>query len=96
MLDRTSSSAGGVKAASNQPNKSGIADQIETLRSDIAGLAQKVTGVTKDQLNSSMANVESAAADKANELKSTIQANPMQSLAISVGVGFVLGLVLSR
>ena len=101
MMDRSSaqpstSSTGATKSASSPLNKSGIADQIEVLRSDMSGLAAKITGITKEQLSTTLSDVETVATDKTNDLKTSIRSSPMQAVAVSVGIGFVLGLVLSR
>lgn len=73
-----------------------ISDQIELLRTDLAGLADTVTGMAKEQFGETLSGAQTAAADKANELSSAIKSNPMQSAAIAAGLGFVLGLLLTR
>lgn len=102
MMDRSSAqpssppSGSGKGSTSNPSGKSGIADQIEILKSDMSGLAEKITGFTKEQLSNTASNAEVMASDKAQELKNMITKSPMQSIAVSIGVGFVLGLLLSK
>ena len=103
MMDRTERMSGQTndtkKTASSvglSGKPSGISDQIELLRSDLSGLAEQVTGLTKEKIGEKIGEVQDAAANKADELQASIRAKPMQSAAIAAGVGFVLGLLLTR
>lgn len=75
------------------PSKPGSIDhEIETLKSDIAGLAASVANVAR----SGMADVQSAAVEKTDELARSIKNHPLQATLISVGVGFLVGLLVTR
>jgi ElaB/YqjD/DUF883 family membrane-anchored ribosome-binding protein len=85
-----------LDSKSGAAKPTGISDQIELLRTDLAGLAVTVTGMAKEQFGETLEGAQTAAADKAGEMTAAIKTNPMQSIAIAAGVGFVVGLILSR
>ena len=97
MLDRmsnqpTSNEVRPKSAASKQS----VVDQIALLRSDLSGIANTVTGLAKEQLGETVGDVRDVAQHKADDVKSAIRANPMQSAAIAAGIGFALGLLMAR
>ena len=102
MMDRTSAQSNitdptrssGSTGGASKPNA--ISDQIALLRNDLSGLAETVTGLTKEQLGNTLTDVQHAATDKADEMTAAIRAKPMQSAAIAAGIGFVIGLLMTR
>jgi len=86
--------------------KEDIPAQIETLRADIALLAETVRDTTKSKASDKVSLVKDAAVEKVDEAKlkyselsskaeNSIRENPLTSMAIALGAGLVLG-VLSR
>ena len=102
MMDRTSAQSNanqpiGATGSSGGATKPGaISDQIALLRNELSGLAETVTGLTKEQLSDKLADVQHVATDKAGEMTAAIRSNPMQSTAIAAGIGFVIGLLMTR
>lgn len=73
-----------------------VAEQIALLKSDLSGLAEEVTGLTKDKIGGAVADVQNAAVEKVDDITASIRNQPMQATAIAIGIGFVFGLLLSR
>lgn len=76
----------------NPPPSGDVADQIDALKSEFAELAGKVASVAKGQVG----EFKSMAAEKEHELRHMIARKPMQATFIAAGVGFVMGLLLTR
>jgi ElaB/YqjD/DUF883 family membrane-anchored ribosome-binding protein len=88
LTQKPSATAGGAT-----PLNSGSVDhEIETLKSDVAELVAAVANVAK----TGFADAQSAAVGKTNELAHSIKHNPMQATLISIGIGFVVGLLITR
>jgi ElaB/YqjD/DUF883 family membrane-anchored ribosome-binding protein len=82
-----------VNATGAPPTSPGTVDhEIETLRTDIADLVASVASVAK----AGVADAQSAAVEKTNELAHAIKHNPLQATLISVGIGFLVGLLITR
>ncbi len=87
--------------------KEDIPAQIETLRADIALLAETVRDTTKAKASDKVSVVKDVAAEKVDEAKlkyselssnaeTSIKENPLTSVAIAVGAGMVLGALTRR
>lgn len=98
MMDRLSTQPNSNNATSSAGGSkpSGVADQIALLRKDLSGLAHTVTGLANEQLGEAAGEVRHLAADKASDVQAAIRANPMQSAAVAAGIGFMLGLLMTR
>ena len=84
---------------STDPSRSAaseVTDNVTALRDDIASLAQSVKRLAAEQIGTSVEDVQDKAMEKVGDLEATIRRNPTQSALIAAGVGFVLGLILSR
>ena len=88
--------AGDKPSKPPEPRSQAVSDQIALLRKDLSGLAETVTGMTKAEIAEKIGDAQTVAADKASELQANIRSNPMQAAAIAAGIGFVLGLLLTR
>ena len=73
-----------------------VTDNVAALREDIASLAQSVKRLAAEQIGTSVEDVQDKAMEKVGDLEATIRRNPTQSAMIAAGIGFVLGLILSR
>jgi len=96
-----SSDVGGDKTATDERLKGtnghkSVAEQIELLKTDLSGLAEEVTGLTKEKIGGAVADVQQAAAGKVDDVTQAIRRQPMQATAIAVGIGFMFGLLISR
>ncbi len=69
---------------------------VETLKSDISNLASTVQKLASEQFGAAAGQVQDQAVEKVNDLESAIRRNPTQSAAVAAGVGFLVGLLLTR
>ena len=92
----TSRSPGQEPGASARTAAGDVGDNVTALREDIASLADSVKRLAAEQLGSSVEDVQAKAKEKVNDLESAIRRNPSQSALIAAGLGFVVGLLLSR
>jgi ElaB/YqjD/DUF883 family membrane-anchored ribosome-binding protein len=88
------------RADLNSPNRTSAAtdvgDNVAALRADIAGLADSVKRLAAEQLGSSVEDVQDKAMEKLGDVEAAIRRNPSQAAMIAAGIGFVVGLILSR
>jgi ElaB/YqjD/DUF883 family membrane-anchored ribosome-binding protein len=88
------------RADLNSPNRTtaatDVGDNIAALRADITGLADSVKRLAAEQVGSSVEDVQDKALEKLGEVEAAIRRNPGQATAIAAGIGFVVGLILSR
>jgi ElaB/YqjD/DUF883 family membrane-anchored ribosome-binding protein len=83
----------------NSPNStaaSDVSDNVAALRADIAGLADSVKRLAAEQVGSSAENVQDNAMAMFGDIEAAIRRNPSQAAMIAAGIGFVVGLILSR
>lgn len=73
-----------------------VQDDVEALRSDIASLASSVSKLASEKVGSAAGEAQAMAKEKLGDIESAIRQNPTQSALIAVGVGFLIGLVLTR
>lgn len=69
-----------------------LADQIETLRSEIQSLASTVGRIANKQIG----RAQVRATEAAHEAEAAITRNPLTAIAIAVGLGFLLGVITRR
>ena len=74
------------------PAKDELADEIEAIRADIQNLTSTVGRIANDQLN----RAQAGAMDSAKEAEDAIRRNPLQAVAIAIGVGFLFGILTRR
>jgi ElaB/YqjD/DUF883 family membrane-anchored ribosome-binding protein len=75
---------------------SDVGDNVTALREDIASLADSVKRLAAEQLGSSVEDVQDKAMEKIGDVEASIRRNPTQSALIAAGIGFVVGLILTR
>lgn len=71
-------------------------DDADSIRRDIASLADTVSKLASEKLGSATQDLQANAELKLESLETSIRKNPTQSALIAVGVGFLFGLVLTR
>jgi ElaB/YqjD/DUF883 family membrane-anchored ribosome-binding protein len=69
-----------------------IADQIDAIREDLQNLTSTVGRIANKQLN----RAQDKAMATASEAEEAIRRNPLQAVAIAVGVGFLFGVITRR
>ena len=74
------------------PAKDELADEIEAIRADIQNLTSTVGRIANDKLHSAQAG----AMESAKEAEDAIRRNPLQAVAIAIGVGFLFGVMTRR
>ena len=94
-----SSSSNTSRGDLNSPNTtvaSDVSDNVAALRADIAGLADSVKRLAAEQIGPSAEDVQDKALAKLSDIEAAIRRNPSQAAMIAAGIGFVVGLILSR
>lgn len=71
-------------------------DSLQSLRDDIASLADSVKRLASEQLGANMEQVQDKAKEKLGDVETAIRKNPTQAALIAAGVGFVIGLFMTR
>ncbi len=74
------------------PAKDELADEIEAIRADIQNLTSTVGRIANDKLN----RAQAGATETAKEAEDAIRRNPLQAVAIAIGVGFLFGVLTRR
>jgi ElaB/YqjD/DUF883 family membrane-anchored ribosome-binding protein len=69
-----------------------IANQIDAIRSDLQNLTSTVGRIANKQLN----RAQDKAMATASEAEEAIRRNPLQAVAIAVGLGFLFGVITRR
>jgi ElaB/YqjD/DUF883 family membrane-anchored ribosome-binding protein len=82
--------------AANRPGSAAgndeLRDQLDTLKTDFADLAETVRGQAKRGLS----EAQDRAGEKMEDIEAQIRRNPIQATAIAAGIGFLLGAIMSR
>jgi ElaB/YqjD/DUF883 family membrane-anchored ribosome-binding protein len=73
-----------------------VGDNVAALREDIASLAASVKRLAAEQIGTSVEDVQDKAMEKVGDVEAAIRRNPTQAALIAAGIGFVVGLILSR
>ena len=71
-------------------------DTVETLKTDLGKLSETVKALASEQFGSVADKVQVKAATTVTDLESAIRRNPTQAAVMAAGVGFLIGLVLTR
>jgi ElaB/YqjD/DUF883 family membrane-anchored ribosome-binding protein len=74
------------------PAKDELADEIEAIRADIQNLTSTVGRIANDKLS----RAQEGAMESAKEAEDAIRRNPLQAVAIAIGVGFLFGILTRR
>ena len=69
-----------------------LANQIAAIRADLQNLTGTVSRIASKQVNRAQDN----AVDVANEVEEAIRRNPLQAIAMAVGLGFLFGVFTRR
>lgn len=74
------------------PDTQELADQIETIRAEVQNLTSTVGRIANKQLG----RAQDKAVEAANQAEEAIRQNPIQAVAIAVGLGFLFGVLTRR
>ena len=83
---------GASMRGSGNPDADEIANQIDAIRSDLQNLTSTVGRIANKQLN----RAQDKAMATASEAEEAIRRNPLQAVAIAVGLGFLFGVLTRR
>ncbi len=71
-------------------------DSYDALKSDIANLTDSVKKLATEQMGSAVEGAQDQVKQKLGDIESSIRRNPTQAALIAAGVGFLVGLVITR
>ncbi len=74
------------------PDTQELADQLETIRAEVQNLTSTVGKIANKQLG----RAQDKAVEAASQAEDAIRQNPLQSVAIAVGLGFLFGILTRR
>jgi ElaB/YqjD/DUF883 family membrane-anchored ribosome-binding protein len=83
---------GAGRRGSGSADADAIADQIDAIRTDLQNLTSTVGRIANKQLN----RAQDKAIATASEAEEAIRRNPLQAVAIAIGVGFLFGVLTRR
>jgi ElaB/YqjD/DUF883 family membrane-anchored ribosome-binding protein len=69
-----------------------LAEQIETIRAEVQNLTSTVGRIANKQLG----RAQDKAVEAASQAEEAIRQNPLQAVAIAVGLGFLFGVLTRR
>jgi ElaB/YqjD/DUF883 family membrane-anchored ribosome-binding protein len=72
------------------------ADSYEALKGDIASLTDSVKKLAAEHMGSAVEGAQDQVKQKLGDMESSIRKNPTQAALIAAGVGFLVGLVITR
>jgi ElaB/YqjD/DUF883 family membrane-anchored ribosome-binding protein len=84
--------AGAAKRAVGARDTEDLANQIEAIRADLQNLTSTVGRIASKQVN----RAQDRARESAYEAEEAIRRNPLQAVAIAVGLGFLFGVFTRR
>ncbi len=87
---------GSTGTASSRTSTPDPTDSYEALKSDIANLADSVKNLATEQMGSAVEGAQDQVKQKLGDMESSIRKNPTQAALIAAGVGFLVGLVITR
>lgn len=84
--------AGGPKRGTTSREAEEFASQIDAIRADLQSLSSTVSRIAGTQMN----RAQDKARETAYEAEEAIRRNPLQAVAIAVGLGFLFGIFTRR
>ena len=71
-------------------------DTVETLKADLGKLSETVKALASEQFGSVAESVQVKAATTVTDLETVIRKNPTQAAVMAAGIGFLIGLIMTR
>jgi ElaB/YqjD/DUF883 family membrane-anchored ribosome-binding protein len=82
---------------SSQPSQTSAAsDSYEAIKSDLSNLADTVKNLASEQLGAVAGTAQDQVKQKLGDFEASVRNNPTQAALIAAGVGFLVGLVMTR
>ncbi len=76
--------------------KRDVKESYENLRADVADLTSSVKKLADSELGGAVSSAKDMAEKNLGQLESTIRKNPTQAALVAAGIGFLVGLVVTR
>ncbi|KUO60556.1 MAG: hypothetical protein APF80_02545 [Alphaproteobacteria bacterium BRH_c36] len=76
--------------------KQDVKENYESLRGDVAELASSVKKLADTELGGALSSAKETAEKNIGQIEKSIRKNPTQAALVAAGIGFVVGLVLTR
>ena len=89
-------SFGNTGPASSRGSAPDPNDSYEALKGDIATLADSVKKLATEHMGSAVDGAQDQVKQRLGDIESSIRKNPTQAALIAAGVGFLVGLVVTR
>jgi ElaB/YqjD/DUF883 family membrane-anchored ribosome-binding protein len=83
---------GGAKRGASPRDADDLATQVDAIRADLQNLSSTVSRIAGTQIN----RAQDKARETAYEAEEAIRRNPLQAVAIAVGLGFLFGVFTRR
>lgn len=71
-------------------------DSVETLKAELSKVSETVKAMASEQFGAAAEKAQVKAAATVTDLEVAIRKNPTQAAVMAAGLGFVIGLVLTR
>lgn len=85
-----------MKNAEAREARQDVKDSYDAIRADITELANSVKRLAGSEFGGVLGNAQEGAQMRLGQLENTIRQKPTQAALIAAGVGFLVGLVISR
>lgn len=92
----TNPNYGSSGAASSRSTPPDPTDSYEALKGDISNLADSVKKLAAEHMGTAVGDAQDQMKQKLGSIESSIRKNPTQAALIAAGVGFVVGLIITR
>jgi ElaB/YqjD/DUF883 family membrane-anchored ribosome-binding protein len=69
---------------------------LETLKSELSEIASTIKQMALEQVETRTEDIKQSAVTTANDVEAYIRKNPTQAAIAAAGVGFLVGLILTR
>jgi ElaB/YqjD/DUF883 family membrane-anchored ribosome-binding protein len=73
-----------------------VSDEVRLLQTSLSELASKMKEMTSDKLGAITNDVTQSAKDTTDKIEHIVRRNPTQATLVAAGVGFVVGMLLTR
>ncbi len=80
----------------SQNTSRSAADSYDTIKADLSHLTDTVKKMATEQMGSAVGGAQDQVKQKLGDMESMIRKNPTQAALVAAGVGFLVGLVMSR
>ena len=85
-----------MKNAEAREARQDVKDNYDAIRADITELANSVKKLAGSEFGGIFGNAQEGAQARLGQLENTIRQKPTQAALVAAGVGFLVGLVISR